>query len=243
MSKKELRGEQIRDMLMNGTTSLFPGGAFLKDVLDFRQDLKQRRIIKFLDSFLEELNEITSKSEGDILDACTTEEFIDIFDSVIEKIQQTKSEQKAKRFSDLLIKQTIEPFPDYFMLKVIDILHSLNDVQIHMLDKLRFSEHFGVSNSNTFYDIFGKSVQNENGFYNISLTDKVVVKVSKVELELYFNDLVSLGFIKHEVRNELKHPGKYKPIDARPSLKTKEKFYISKSGKSFIDLFTSNQTY
>lgn len=239
MSKKELIVEQIRDMLMNGTTSVIPGGAYLRGVLDFRQDLKQRRVIHFLEFFLSEVGKISGKSEDEILDASTNEEFIDIFDSVIEKIHQTKSEQKAKRFSDLLIKQIVEPLPDYFILKIINILHGLNDIQIHMLKKLN-DNHHGKYFSNSFYDLFGESLVNEYGFYNLSLTDDTVIKVHETELELYLKDLVSLGFVLHELENKLKHPGKHR-IDEKLSLQKREKYRISKSGKSFLNLITTEQ--
>lgn len=235
MSKKEISGEQIRDILMNGSTSLIPGGTYLKGILNFRQDLKQNRAIHFLESFINGLSEIKGKSNEEILETCKTEDFIDVFDAVIDKVQQTKSEQKAKRFSDLLLKQIIDPLPDYFMIKIIEILHRLNDVQIHMLLKLNERRSSRSKFSPAFYYLFGESDNNERDIFHVSLTPDVIVKVYERELELYLKDLVSLGLVNHWMDTKLKSPRNNRPNE-QASIVTYEDYRISKTGKAFLEL-------
>lgn len=238
MSKKEISGDQIREVLMNGTTSLIPGTTFLQDILNYRQNLKQKRIIHFLDSFINGLSEIQGKSNEEVLETCKTEEFIDIFDSIITKVHHTSSEQKAKRFLSLLRNQVVDPLPDYYVLKVVDILDRLNDIQMVMILKLK-DHAFGINKSSSlYYNFMGKEDEQDYSSILVELSSNNIVNVSKIDLELYLRDLISQGLVNLKSRSMLKHQAKHR-VNERSTLKTMEIIELSKSGKSFIELLST----
>jgi effector-binding domain-containing protein len=237
MSKKEITGEQIREVLMNSSNSLIPGATFLQDILNYRQNLKQKRIIHFLDSFINGLGDIQGKSNEEVLETCKTEEFVDVFDSIITKVHHTSSEQKARRFSSLLKNQVIDPLPDYYILKVVDILDRLNDIQMVMILKLK-DHPYGIKKSNSLFTFMGKEVDQDYNTVLVEISSNNTVRVSKSDLELYLRDLTSQGLVNLKSKSVLKRPGKHR-VNERSSLKTMEIIELSKSGKSFLEILST----
>lgn len=237
MSEKESKGELIKENVGEFFGIFIPGHPFMTSILNFRDDLKRKRIQLFLEELTIALARATDKTEDEILSLCTTEDFIDIFESTIIKVHQTKSLEKSKRFSNLLVNQIIDPQPDYYILKIIDIIHTLNDVQVFMLQKLsiRSFNKDGNTSWHMYYGYFGKSDKNDNNLILIDLTPTVSVKVHKDELQLYLNDLVSLGLVDRKLETKLKHPRESRPNE-KFSLDEKETYSISNSGKSFLEL-------
>src|SRR5690554_2222725 len=136
MSDKEAKGEIVRKGFEALVGGLIPGYGVLTSIVNFYADIKRERVLQFLDEFSIALGAITDKTQEEILAICTTEDFIDILDAVIQKVHMTKSELKIERFKNLLLKQVVDPEPDYLMGKYVGLIHELNDIQVCMLKRI-----------------------------------------------------------------------------------------------------------
>lgn len=102
IAQKAIEGV-IRTML--GT---LPYGPVFIEILEIGGRIKQER----LNSFLEELAKFLTENQEDInIDNIRSEDFIDLFESVITRVVKTQSEIKRQRFKDILINKI--KVPDY----------------------------------------------------------------------------------------------------------------------------------
>src|SRR5690554_4189396 len=239
MSDKEAKGEIVRKGFEALVGGLIPGYGVLTSMVNFYADIKRERVLQFLDEFSIALGAITDKTQEEILAICTTEDFIDILDAVIQKVHMTKSELKIERFKNLLLKQVVDPESDYLMSKYVGLIHELNDIQVCMLKRINNqSLEKDKSISLHFYlTYFGEYVVDNTDSMVIELTAEKTVNVNCHELQLYLNNLVSLGLVDLIVKTKLKHP-RQGWVGEKVSLVEKESYKISNSGKLFLEHLT-----
>lgn len=112
-----------------------PGGHVVDEFLNFRGNLKQKRIIDFSESVKIALEEISGKEMDS---GCfTTEDFVDVFESLINKVQNTKSLYKIERFRNIMVQQIVDPIESHETLKFVHILDQLQDVDLVILLKMK----------------------------------------------------------------------------------------------------------
>lgn len=119
---------------IKSTLGLIPyfGTALNESIFEHRSRVKQNRINDFVQSlsdYFEKL-EIEHPKTSHIL----SDEFGDIFETIIRKVSQTSSKEKAKRFKLILANQLLNIKPTDFIETYIEIISSLNDVQIRILE-------------------------------------------------------------------------------------------------------------
>lgn len=118
----------------------FAGGVLNKVFFDYRSRIKQYRLNNFT-----ELLTVFFVDNPDIdPESLKTEEFSDLFESVIRRVLQTKSREKHIRFRDVLIRQIHRPHEDIEDAETyLDLISTLNEVAIWILNEhLGFIEAF-----------------------------------------------------------------------------------------------------
>ena len=99
-----------KEILISTVKSIFGavpfGGTALNELFfEYNGQLKQKR----LNNFIEILSDNFTEESGIKLENIKTEDFNDLFESVLRRVVRTKSELKLQRFKDILIKQLIRP--------------------------------------------------------------------------------------------------------------------------------------
>jgi hypothetical protein len=124
----------------------WPGiGPVLNEILfDYRSRVKQNR----LNSFTEFLTAFFIDNPDVDPQSLKTEEFSDLFESVVRRILQTKSKEKHVRFRNVLIRQIRQPHQDIENAETyLDLIGTLNETAIWILSEhLAFTVAYGVIN-------------------------------------------------------------------------------------------------
>lgn len=99
-----------KEILVSTLKSIFGavpfGGTALNELFfEYNGQLKQKR----LNHFVEILSENFTEESGIKLENIKTEDFNDLFESILQRVVRTKSELKLQRFKNILIKQLISP--------------------------------------------------------------------------------------------------------------------------------------
>jgi hypothetical protein len=106
------------------------GNAFNEFYFELRGRLQQERLNKFVQSFRGYIEKNGSLNENNIL----TEKFSDLFESVIRRVVRTPSEEKIKRFRDVLIRQINIPETNTDDAELyLDLITTLSEKEISML--------------------------------------------------------------------------------------------------------------
>lgn len=117
-------------------TGFIPGGHLIDGFWNFRSGLKQKRLLDFAES----LKKLLEKELGNNLKNYhfETEDFVDVFDSIMNKVQYTKSETKLNSFKAIIV-NSIKCKSDLTQV-YIDLISKLNDKEIEMLKHFMKSE-------------------------------------------------------------------------------------------------------
>lgn len=112
------------------------GGAALDELFfEYNGRLKQNRLNRFVKILAENFTE-----ESDInLDNIKTEDFNDLFESVLRKVVQTKSEAKLIRFKDVLLNELKKPTKQAEINELyLNLISELTEQEIEILYNHRF---------------------------------------------------------------------------------------------------------
>lgn len=107
------------------------GGALLDELFfEYNGRIKQKRLNRFIEILAENFTE-----ESEInLDNIRTEDFNDLFESVLRRVVQTKSELKLIRFKDILIKELNNPSKQAEVIDhYLDLISSLTEEEVTIL--------------------------------------------------------------------------------------------------------------
>lgn len=155
-----------KEILISATKSAFSlipfaGTALTELVFDYNGRIKQER----LNRFVELLSEYFSHNHNVKIENIKTEDFNDLFESVIKKVVITKSEEKIKRFRDILIKELNNPSEETELTALyLDLIETLSEEEIIILE--------GYSNFNLDY------------YIRFDKQDKLKSELSKIKEEL-----------------------------------------------------------
>ena len=111
-------------------------GTILDEVLfEYRSRVKQER----LNRFVEELEKyLRSMCSGDIdQEHLKSEEFGDIFESILRRVVHTASEEKMHRFKKILLNEMAHTYTSDFKETCLDIVSRINEDQILILNRFR----------------------------------------------------------------------------------------------------------
>lgn len=110
----------------------FAGTALNEALFEARGRIKQRRI----NTFIEELSSyMASLNKNDInFEAIQSEEFSDIFESILKRVAYNRSTEKLHRFKKILVNQMISPVQPVFTETFLDLVQRLEEPQIAILN-------------------------------------------------------------------------------------------------------------
>lgn len=129
---ERVNGKEVGVSALKSLFSAIPyvGQVFNEALFDYWSRIKQNR----LNSFVEMLTDFFLCSQQVDLDTLKTEDFLDLFESVIRRVVQTKSKEKHKRFKDVLTNQMINPQNSYGNAEIyLDIISGLSEVEVNIL--------------------------------------------------------------------------------------------------------------
>ncbi len=109
-------------------------GTPLNEILfEHRGRIKQERLNKFVQNLKDYFDTVNNSSIDQSY--INSEEFGDVFESIIEKVTRTQSEEKLKRFKQILIKQISTPEKREYIESFLDIISKITDKQFEILIK------------------------------------------------------------------------------------------------------------
>jgi hypothetical protein len=122
----------------------FAGGALNEIVFDYRSRLKQNR----LNSFVELLSAFFTGHPDIDPERLKTEEFSDLFESVIRRVLQTKSKEKHLRFRDILTWQILYPASEIESAEIcLELISTLDEMAINILQEHHvYGSHYAAIN-------------------------------------------------------------------------------------------------
>jgi hypothetical protein len=132
MNQKEIAVSTIKSIF-----GIIPYGGNALDELFFEYNgrIKQNR----LNRFIEILAENFTAESGIILENIKTEDFNDLFESVLRRVVQTKSELKLIRFKDILLRELSSPSENVELIDhYLDLISNLTEEEILILYNHRF---------------------------------------------------------------------------------------------------------
>lgn len=108
----------------------YAGGALNEIFFDYRSRIKQNRI----NAFSQLLSDFFMEHTGIDPESLKTEEFSDIFESVVRRVVMTKSKEKHARYRDVLIQHIYEPHKSVENAETyLDLISTLNEMAIRIL--------------------------------------------------------------------------------------------------------------
>ncbi len=212
---------------------------------NFSRNIKIDRLIEFTELFESKYQQCTGDNIS--INHFKSEDLVDIFELIINKVCSTKSEYKRSRFADLLLNQTIAPLKDQIIFKYASLLTELNDIQIiilHSISDLPF--HTKIDFDNTLRK-YNKSESEDIDFntVKISFCGMEIVAESK-EITFYVKDLISKGLIDHKVDQQHEIPETISGVSNSNNNKkiktlTNDKYMLSKIGLDFLNLIKEKE--
>ncbi len=130
-----MKNEDVKDGALTAFKALVEAipviGGSINIFLDHRSKIRQERINRFINI----LSDYFEKESHLFIDPnyITTEEFGDVFESVLRRIVTTNSQTKLNRFKNILIADVISDFKIDYIETFLDLTNSLNDKQIEIL--------------------------------------------------------------------------------------------------------------
>lgn len=140
--KNESTNILIREIEISATKSAIGAipyvGTLLNEVIfDGRGRIKQERINKFI-RMLQEYMESASEEIIDF-EYIKSDKFSDIFESILKRVTNIRSEEKMKRFKKILISEMQNPSESDFIEIFLDIVSRLEDMQISILKDIKIA--------------------------------------------------------------------------------------------------------
>lgn len=241
IEKREEKLDHFMDSMNKVLFGFLPGGNAAEVFLNYRNDLKTKRALTFIENFSLALSEIYAENEISVEDF-TNEDFVDVFDAIISKIQHTKSEIKLARFQSILLNQCLAPEKDYLISKYISLIDELNEIQIMMLDKIAV-------------DVFAKTISNIPLYFQPKNHDHKLypphvtiieitgerIEIEKSELEFLFTELVSKGLINHTQKERKASTTQFiaRSFDKSPQID--QTYKVTNFGLKFLEILKNTK--
>lgn len=124
-----------KEVLASAAKSVFGaipfGGSLLDEVVfEYSTRIKQNR----LNNFIEILSYGFNENSGIDLDNIKSEDFLDLFESVLRRVVRTKSESKLRKYKDILIKELRSPSNQIELVELyLDLITDLSEEELTIL--------------------------------------------------------------------------------------------------------------
>ena len=210
-SKEKEIVEHFSEMVKKHSLQFLPGLSLLDDLINFKTDLNKKRVSSFMENFYER---IRSEFGADFnFKNLETEGFSDLFQLVLQKVENTKSEFKKERYRDILLLKVKINSDHLLFMKFVELLDKVNEVQIILIKEMaendRFALGVGLHKGYTIMEAYLSRYTNEVNVTGKSL-NSYATKDNNGEIEFYLLELVSLGLIK-EIPQKITHSGTSSP--------------------------------
>lgn len=142
MKDKETTNLILREVgisVTKGAIGAIPivGTVLNEAIFESRGRIKQDRINKFI-QMLQDFMETVSEESIDF-NHLKSDEFSDIFDGILRRVANTRSEEKLKRFKKILVSEMQHPSNTDFTETFLDIVSRLEEVQIIILQGIKIA--------------------------------------------------------------------------------------------------------
>lgn len=131
--------EEVGISLTKGAIGAIPfiGTALNEVIFVSRGRIKQARINKFIKMLQDFMGNVTVEEIN--FEHLKSEEFSDIFESILKRIVYTRSEEKMKRFRKVLVSEMQNPSNTDSTEIFLDIISKLDEVQIRILKDIKIA--------------------------------------------------------------------------------------------------------
>lgn len=170
-----------REILISSAKSIFGAVPFAGTALnelffEYNGNIKQKR----LNNFVEILSEYFSTNTDDNIKNIKTEDFNDIFESVLRRVVRTKSNLKLIRFRDILIKELNSPTKETELIDLyLDLITSLSEEELIILYNHR---HFDKTYTEELDKLQGLKTEYQKVLEN-KKRETIIISRSKYEDE------------------------------------------------------------
>ncbi|RWX01634.1 hypothetical protein [Flavobacterium cerinum] len=112
------------------STIPFAGTALTELVFDYNGRVKQNRLNKFIEILAKSITQETDVN----IDNIKTEDFSDLFESILKRVVTTKSEEKLNRFKDIIVQELNNPTNETELLDLyLDLITILSEKELFIL--------------------------------------------------------------------------------------------------------------
>lgn len=191
--------EHLGNTLRSAFHGIIPGGQVIDGFLNYRSNLKRQR----LQNFSEDVQRVFENELDFDLSTYNfeTEDFVDVLESILLKVTQTKSELKLIKFRNILAKQIVSPIDNLVVNNYVRLVSELNEIELVLLNRIpkldkRFSN--GISEKHLLHFITEIDINKANDALNHGFTIKIGLQdvfVNGRDLSFYINNLVSKGLL------------------------------------------------
>lgn len=176
----------------------FVGGILNEVLFDFRGRVKQNRINHFIEELEKYIASHVKENEIDIK-YITSDQFGDLFESILYRISTNHSSERVNRFRDILVNQMITPYETDFTDTFLDLVSKINEKQIELLNVYR-KVHIGeISNEDKLMDRNVLDANHETT--TSSFRDPDYYKLDEELYMFYVQDLVSKSLLLDDSMN------------------------------------------
>lgn len=145
---KEEKSQAI-SLIYKGILGFVPGGHILDEMLEFRANVQRERLSKFSEFLKNGFEDYSGKSfEPENL---KSENFIDAFEVIIRKVASTSSEEKLKRYRNVLLRIMFEKNESEIFFKYVNLIDEVSETQILILSGLYTNEYFTENTIKMFF--------------------------------------------------------------------------------------------
>jgi len=198
-----MKNIDTKEIIISSTKSIFGmipsvGTALNELFFDYNGRIKQKR----LNHFVKILREYYSQNIDVNIENIKTEDFNDLFESVLKRVVTTKSTLKLKRFRDILIKELSNPTTETELIDIyLDLITSLSEEEILILNNHKyFNKAYDLELDNLRYlkERFEKIMENKK-------KETIIFERSKYE-----DDFLKLKSSIEEIESKHKSFEKYR---------------------------------
>ena len=220
--------ENALSLVYKSILGFIPGGHVVDGLADFRSSVQQERLNKFSEYLRNGFEDVTGKVfEPESLKSI---QFIDAFDCIIRKVAATSSEEKLKRYRNVLLKVMYEKNESEMFFKYLGLIDEISETQILILSALSANGQLNesdimryLSNPEQWHDyLLNLLEKSEFTLYNGQT-------ISTSEVTFFIHELKSKGIIS--VVPEPPRQVQHGTVPTQP----KEIYQTSPIGKGFLN--------
>ncbi|MGW8825316.1 hypothetical protein ACWGNU_24650 [Paenibacillus lautus] len=176
-------------------------GTLLNEIFfENRGRLKQERVNRFIEELKIYISKEVNQNQFDF-DYIKSEQFSDLFESIIFRISQNRSEEKLHRLKKVLVNQMTSPYETDYTETFLDIASKINEKQIEILNTHRKAEYGQIKNEDKLLD---RGILDANHTVEVSnFRDNEYYKLEKAQYMFYVQDLVSKSLLLDDSINRL----------------------------------------